>query len=149
VPRVLEHHEPVDTPVVVDDDVDGEQGRLPPSLAAAAVDLSLPAGLLVTHHTDISGNAPSLMSAFTTEVATLVARFGPAGWPGLQIAGISLYKTGSRDWLAVLEAHGPAAVGGVAQGPLPEELCERILDTPNRYPREWISSPNTAGHSGL
>jgi hypothetical protein len=87
----------------------------------------------------MSGNAPpSLLSAYTTEVATLAARFGPAGWPALQIAGISLFKTGSPDWLAVLEAHGPAAAGGVAQGPLPDELCERILDTPNRYPRQWI-----------
>jgi hypothetical protein len=112
--------------------------RLPPSLAAVAVDMSLPAGLLITHHTDISGNTPNLLSAFTTEVATMAARFGPAGWPALQIAATSLYKTESPDWLAVLEAHGPAAAGGVAQGPLPEELCERILDAPSRYPRHLI-----------
>ncbi|WP_160110809.1 NACHT domain-containing protein [Mycolicibacterium houstonense] len=112
--------------------------RLPPDLAATAIDLSLPVGLMIAHHTDIMMAEPNLLAAFTPRVAEQAAKFGPAGWPALHIAGVSLLKTESHDWLAVLEAHGPAAVGGVAQGPIPDELCKRILSTPDRYPLQWV-----------
>jgi hypothetical protein len=46
----------------------------------------------------------------------------------LDVAGISLSSTKSPDWLAVLEEPGPTAVGGVAQGPLPDTLCEQVLN---------------------
>jgi len=112
--------------------------RLPSELAAKAIDLSLPMGLMITHHTDVIGHEPKLLAAFTPRIAAQAAGFGPAGWPALHIAGLSLLNTGSSDWLEVLEAHGPAAAGGVAHGPLSEEFCTRILSTPNRYPLQWV-----------
>jgi hypothetical protein len=112
--------------------------RLPSDLAATAVGLSVAVGLLITHHTDIAKVAPSLSPAFTSEVVIEAAQFGPAGWPALHIAGIALFNTESPEWLAVLKAHGPGAVGGVAQGPLPDTLCEQILKDSALYPLQWI-----------
>jgi hypothetical protein len=124
--------------------------RLPSDLAAAAVELSMPVGLLITHHTDILTLAPinhdtvtltvapSLSHAFTSEVAIAAAQFGPAGWPALRLAGIALRNNGSPEWLAVLKAHGPGAADGAAVGPLPDTLCEQILTDSAQYPLEWI-----------
>jgi hypothetical protein len=112
--------------------------RLPSELAAAAIDLSVPLGLLIAHHVDIVNDDTTLLAAFTSEVAVESAAYGPAGWPVLHIAGKQLYETKSPDWLTVLEAHGPAAIGGVAQGPLPDELSERVLNNSARYPLQWV-----------
>lgn len=112
--------------------------RLPSDLAATAIEQSLPLGLMITHHADIMHIEPKLLNAFTSKVAAQTARYGPAGWPALHIAGISLLSTESDEWLAVLEAHGPGAVGGVAQGPIPEALSARILANPERYPLQWV-----------
>ena len=112
--------------------------RLPSELAATAVGLSVPVGLLITHHTDIAKVAPSLSPAFTREVAIEAAQFGPAGWPALHIAGIELYNTESPDWLPVLKAHGPSAEGGVAQGPLHHTLGDQILNDSAEYPLQWV-----------
>ena len=124
----------------------GISRRLTCDLAVAALELSVPLGLLITHHTDIMKDASSLASAFTSEVAVAAARYGPAGWPALRIAGIALCDTEShlpdeqtREWLAVLKAHGPDAAGGVALGPMPESQCEQILADPARYPTQWIT----------
>jgi len=78
------------------------------------------------------------LTALTSEVATKASQFGPAGWPALHIAGISLFNTESTDRLAVLGAHGAAAVGGVAQGPLSDTLCEQVLNNAARYPLQWV-----------
>jgi hypothetical protein len=37
-----------------------------------------------------------------------------------------------------LEAYGPAAEGGVAQGTLPDELRKRILNNSAQYPLQWV-----------
>jgi hypothetical protein len=62
----------------------------------------------------------------------------------LQVAGISLINTESADWLTVLQVHGPAATGGDAQGPLPDDLGEPILNNPARYPLQWITIAETS-----
>jgi hypothetical protein len=112
--------------------------RMPPDLVAAAVQASLPAGLLVAHHADLLRTSSNLLGAFTPEATAQAVRFDAAAWPALHIAGTSLFNTKSSDWLAVLEAHGPAAEAGVAQGPLPDELCKRILNNSARHPLQWI-----------
>jgi hypothetical protein len=116
----------------------GVSRRLPPDLAAAAVGASLSAGLLVAHHTDLLGTSSNLLDAFTPEASAWAAGFGAAAWPVLRVAGTQLTETKSPDWLAVLEAHGPAAAGGVAHGPLPGQMCDRVLSSPARYPLQWI-----------
>jgi len=110
----------------------GVSRRLPPDLVAAAVGVSLPAGLLVAHHADLLGTSSNLLDAFTPEASARAAAFGAAAWPVLRVAGTQLTATNSLDWLAVLEAHGPAAAGGVAHGPLPGQLCDRVLGNPGR-----------------
>jgi hypothetical protein len=118
--------------------------RLPPDLVAAAVAASLPAGVLVAHHADLLGTASNLLGVFTPETAAQAARFGAAAWPALRAAGMSLFNTESPDWLAVLEAHGAAAEGGVAHGPLPDHLCERVLSKSARYPLQWVLIAETS-----
>lgn len=61
----------------------------------------------------------TLLDAFTPEAAVEAAAFGAAAWPALHVTGTALYNSESHDWLAVLEAFDPAAVDGVAHGPLP------------------------------
>jgi len=112
--------------------------RLTSDLVAAAAQASLPAGLLIAHHADLLHTSSNLLGAFTPEAAAQAARFGAAAWPALHIAGTSLFNTESPDWLEVLEAHGPAAEAGVAQGPLPDELCKRILNNSAPYPLQWV-----------
>lgn len=112
--------------------------RLSSDLVAAAVQASLPAGLLVAHHADLLRTSSNLLDAFTPKAAAQAARFGAAAWPALHIAGSSLFNTKSADWLEVLEAHGPTAEAGVAQGPLPDELCKRVLNNSARYPLQWV-----------
>jgi hypothetical protein len=88
---------------------------------------------------NLPGTSSNLLGAFTPEVAAQTARFGVAAWPALRIAGTSLFDTESPDWLAVLEAHGPAAEAGVTQDrPLPNEVCERVLNNSARYPLQWV-----------
>jgi hypothetical protein len=112
--------------------------RLPWDIVAAAVQESLTAGLIVAHHADPQRAPSDLPGSFTPETAAQAAHFGAAGWPALLVAGTSLNKTGSPEWLAALEAHGPAAGAGVAQGPLPDDLSEQFLSHPARYPLQWI-----------
>ena len=112
--------------------------RLSSDLVAAAVEVSLPVGLLVAHHADGLGTSSNLLGAFTPKAAAQTARFGAAAWPALRIAGTSLFNTKSPDWFGVLEAHGPAAEAGVAHGPLPDELCKLILNNSARYPLQWV-----------
>jgi hypothetical protein len=104
----------------------------------AAVAVSLPAGVLVAHHADLLGTSSNLLAAFTPEATAQAARFGVAAWPALHAAGTSLFNTESAEWLAVLEAHGPDAEAGVAHGPLPDQVCERILTNSARYPLQWV-----------
>jgi hypothetical protein len=113
-------------------------------LAAAAFELSVPLGLLITHHLDIVSTESNLLTRFVIENPVQLAAFGPAAWPALHIAGKSLYNTKSPDWLAVLETLGPAAVGGVAQGPLPDELCEQVLINSAMYPLQWVLLAETS-----
>ena len=112
--------------------------RLPSELIAVAVKASLPAGLLIAHHVDLLRTSSDLRDSFTLEAAAQAASFGVAAWPALHSAATSLFSTESPDWLAVLEAHGPAAEGGTAQGPLPDELCKRILNNSAQYPLQWV-----------
>lgn len=112
--------------------------RLPSNLLAAAVNVSLPVGLLIAHHVNILSDGPNLLTVFTPETAARAARFGPAGWPALHIAGISLIKTPSPDWLAVLDAHGPSAESDNVSGSLPDGLCERVLNNSALYPTRWV-----------
>lgn len=112
--------------------------RLPSDLVAAAVKTSLPTGLFIAHHADLLSTFSNLTSAFTPEAAAQVASFGPAAWPALRAAGTSLLNTESGEWLAVLEAHGPAAETDVANTALNEKLCDRILKNSPRYPLQWV-----------
>jgi hypothetical protein len=113
--------------------------RLPSNLVATAVEASLPVGLLVAHHADLLDISSNLLGAFTPEAAAQAARFGAAAWPALHVAGTALFNTESPEWLAVLEVYGPAAEGGVAHGPMPDELCERVLTNSARYPMQWVA----------
>ncbi|KAA0096886.1 hypothetical protein CIW49_19785 [Mycolicibacterium sp. P1-18] len=112
--------------------------RLPWELAASALETSVPVGLLMLHHVDLASARSSLSESVTCDIASAAAAFGPAGWPALDIAGAALIKSESMDWLDVLKTHGPAAVGGVAQGPLPNEICEQVLNDCSRYPLQWV-----------
>jgi hypothetical protein len=112
--------------------------RLPSDLVGAAVAVSLPAGVLVAHHADLLDTSSNLLGAFSPEASARAARFGAAAWPVLRVAGTSLFNTESADWLAVLEAHGPAAEADVGQSLLADELCKRVLSNPARYPLRWV-----------
>jgi hypothetical protein len=111
--------------------------RLPSELIAAAVKASLPAGLLTAHHADLRTSS-DLYGFFTPEAAAQAASFGVAAWPALYSAAASLSMTESPEWLTVLEAHGPAAEGSAAWGPLTDELCKRVLKYSARYPLQWV-----------
>jgi hypothetical protein len=104
----------------------------------AAVKTSLPTGLLIAHHADLLSTLSNLTGAFTPEAAAQVASFGPAAWPALRAAGTSLLNTESAEWLAVLEAYGPAADTNVPNAALNENLCDRILRSASRYPLQWV-----------
>jgi hypothetical protein len=112
--------------------------RLPAGLITAALKLSVPLGLLIAHHVDMDRAAADLTASVTPDVARDLARFGSAAWPALYIAGQGLHQHGSTDWLAVLEAHGPDAAGGVALGPLPEAVSSEILQSAARFPMQWV-----------
>jgi hypothetical protein len=112
--------------------------RLPAELIETALKLSLPLGLAISHHVDMDRVAAELTVSVSPDVARDLAKFGSAAWPALYIAGKGLHQHGSADWLAVLEAHGPDAAGGVALGPLSEGVCAEILQSPARFPVQWV-----------
>lgn len=112
--------------------------RLPAGLITTALERSLSLGLLISHHVDMDRAAADLLASVTSDVARDLAQFGSAAWPALYIAGLALHQHGSADWLAVLEAHGPDAAGGVALGPLSETVTAEILQSPARFPLQWV-----------
>ena len=112
--------------------------RLPKELITTALELSLPSALLIAHHVDMDRAAADLTTTVTPKVAVELAQYGPAAWPALYIAGQGLYQHRSADWLAVLKAHGPDAAGGVALGPLPQDISAEILQSPATFPLQWV-----------
>jgi hypothetical protein len=113
--------------------------RLPATLAMEAVKTSVPAALLLMHYADDLSGSSNLKGFFTARQLADMGRLGVVGWPALRAAGRELVGTGSADWLDVLEAHGPHALAGIAQGPLPATVCQAILGAPGKYPRKWVA----------
>jgi hypothetical protein len=112
--------------------------RLPADLVKTAIGISLPLAVLLSHHVDMQSAAIDLITVVPPDMAKESARLGPAAWPALHIAGLALHKTESPDWLAVLKAYGPEAAGGVALGPIPDDLCSRILNDAGQFPMQWV-----------
>lgn len=115
----------------------GVSRRLPVGLVTKAVDASLPAGLLVSHHVNPSDTPLAMAEAFTPDTAAQAARFGAAAWPALCVAGLSLAHTDSEDWLAAMRAHGPVEIDTM-QDSLPDVLSAHILTDPAHYPVELV-----------
>ncbi|MCV7072001.1 hypothetical protein H7H73_18080 [Mycobacterium rufum] len=118
--------------------------RLPKELITTALELSLPLALLIAHHVDMDHATSDLATTVTPEVALELAQYGPAAWPALYVAGQGLYQQRSADWLAALKAHGPDAAGGVALGPLPQDISAEILQCPASFPLQWVEVAETS-----
>jgi hypothetical protein len=120
----------------------GVSRRLPVGLVAEVCGTSPTTGLMLAHHTDALGAWSNLQALFDPTAAAAAARFETAGWPALRVAGAALFCGDPLPWLAVLEAHGPNAKIGDAQGPLqqpiPDEVVARILGSPAAYPLQWV-----------
>lgn len=116
----------------------GISRRLPTSLVTQARQSAATTLLLMHHADDLSGSS-NMAGLFSPDELAGMAHRGVAAWPALRVVGRELASSPSDQWLSVLRAFGPYAVGGVAQGPLPAKIAKQILGSPADFPAKWVT----------